>query len=798
MTVTEPAVEDLQLSGKETTGVNISYNTVPDSSDEECKTVIGAKQPFQHGGHTTGQIKELDPAIELPSSTWYATKRPTFLELLIHVCAITTTTVIISINFAGLYWYDLERPDIDVSLYATTHTVSQSTKLKWFQIAAKAHESIMMASFSFILIYHVQKWILGQGLPFGFLDAPILIGAGGGVGVVSRQRFWTAFTSSRRATLLGIVLIFFIILSQVIGPSSAIAMIPSLAWWPTTRLAEVWIAANLTAGNVTPWPDFQSPEDWDFSKDYECFGSESWDDPDCPAAGHNEIDAWMMSNMYFGVPTNLTMSELYTNTLRTLLTRPFDSEKEHRSPGRTVTTTVTAIDAAALGGMWQFIKYSPLYRAWSANVPSFSSAGSPIYDPVVYTECYSTWQHRDQNQSSEIHVPPMNVPWDPASPNPSGTVLRGNDTKLVSDPYNKPGFKWHMIDNMTAFATINVPVEVSYENGSASLAGYSTVTCAVDARWIPAEISMEPRDSLVVKSNLSDLRLFTEYEKRHASATEAKSALSHTLGLPHQRRQRILLPQPWLDSLDIETVQNGSMTKRMAAFMYGNTFETYDNNTHFFLSWPTDPRAANESVDGLYVKYVYGLNQFFSTWIGATIADGLARHTATQWMAYLAVMVGDEEKYVDLQHWNTTGDLTSAGTSVLHDGKVIPMAFKQSRYGYGYGFKSSDTSASVKAAVAVLSLFILIVVVQFFYLIGAWARGKYMRFGLWTEIQGLVTLGVNSQAKEYFRDSVDEAKQSKRYGLRVRISEEDRLKFVFEEDNEISHGIVTESKKMEG
>lgn len=110
--------------------------------------------------------------------------------------------------------------------------MSQAAQLKYIQFAAKLHEMFMLASISFILFYFFHRRILKRGIPFRFLDTPYIISAGGGLAALKTRQFWTAWFSSRSNFSLGILLALCTVLTAVLQPFSAIALIPSLAWWP--------------------------------------------------------------------------------------------------------------------------------------------------------------------------------------------------------------------------------------------------------------------------------------------------------------------------------------------------------------------------------------------------------------------------------------------------------------------------------------------------------------------------------------------------------------------------------------
>lgn len=179
-------------------------------------------------------------------------------ELLIHLLGFSATAVVISLHVFDHYWVDLG-DDGSLSINAT---------LNYLQVAAKLHEIAMMASTSCVLLFCLHKRLVGKGVSFGHLDAPYVIGAGGGLGLLVTKRFWSPFRIQKRFFLM---LLFSIIFTLGLNPASAIAMIPSLAYWPLSNPYGLGRGNNFKVffplpllnknGNriPSPWPTAEPP-----------------------------------------------------------------------------------------------------------------------------------------------------------------------------------------------------------------------------------------------------------------------------------------------------------------------------------------------------------------------------------------------------------------------------------------------------------------------------------------------------------------------------------------------------------
>jgi hypothetical protein len=121
------------------------------------------------------------------------------------------------------------------------------------QFAAKLHELTMQASLAAIIFTYIRyELALGIGLPFGALFSGLQITQ---VSYLWSREFWGSISSTkipirRRLSLLVVILIT-TLLAAIVGPASAVAMIPRLENWPAGR-THIW----LNASSEDIWPSF--------------------------------------------------------------------------------------------------------------------------------------------------------------------------------------------------------------------------------------------------------------------------------------------------------------------------------------------------------------------------------------------------------------------------------------------------------------------------------------------------------------------------------------------------------------
>jgi hypothetical protein len=137
-----------------------------------------------------------------------------------------TIVVLLWANYRKKYWKDI----------VIRKSSKRNVELKAWQLGAKAHELFMLASLSFMVFYHMRRLLIGRtGIPFGLLTAPFTTTS---PGMFFNKSFQAGFSRNRS---FGLLLVIVCVLSVVLGPSSAIVMIPSLGWFEfkETEVGEV-------------------------------------------------------------------------------------------------------------------------------------------------------------------------------------------------------------------------------------------------------------------------------------------------------------------------------------------------------------------------------------------------------------------------------------------------------------------------------------------------------------------------------------------------------------------------------
>ncbi|KAF2121187.1 hypothetical protein BDV96DRAFT_205659 [Lophiotrema nucula] len=698
-------------------------------------------------------------------------------KLLLHGLPVAITAGIIAIHAREVYWLDLNTSKADVigsnplprfGRLISQKVQSQRYQLKYLQFAAKVHELLVALSLSSILMGILHRRLLRSGIPLGLLDAPSLIGAGGGLDVVFRTRFWATFRSNRS-------LIFFFLLctllTLLLAPSSAIAVIPSLGWWKMQGRYKVPdLRVYVRSWDVNPWPVKWKEEGWGYTDFDKCKKLGTDGNPDCPGAGWDQISQWAFGNVVTGSTTNLTLTEPYTNSQRLLLSRSLNStENPYQGTSRRVSTANSALNDAALGGLWRYIENSNYGDIGKLQIPLFeSTAHSATYQPLVYSECSSEIFNLTHSASKPLEVRRPKGPWYNRDYQEANILrIEPSDDMLADLPSKEPLFKWYDQDGVTAFSLAILPfrlINSTYPNGTQSSI---MVGCSYDARWLAASLSLEPRASSLVKSNLSSLEVFEKYHND-------KELLQRNINIS----RLIEMPRDWLRTLSFSSAEDDRNRSNIVTFFNEFTDPTEGNTTHFAMK-----NSTSVSMGGDLSQYRQGVEDFISMTLGITITDGLARQSYTRFFPLLELpsSVGNRHSdYVDLilsGYFKDKLNITDFLQNYTIDA-LSYMDFTVSRYGYGYGFQADDKA--VYFAIAVLGTYLLVVVVH--VLIRGFQRlnNTYVWSSSWETLPNLVALALNSKIPENLEGASAGIKNKDTWKMetKVRVLDSGRLNLV--------------------
>jgi hypothetical protein len=167
-------------------------------------------------------LKKSLPA-QKPRSRWHRTRRATyrvFRETIVHLLPIAITITTVTFTFRQTFW--------------TMPTSNTNTILNLLQFAAQFHGSLIVASLAAILLHVlVVQLRKRRGLPLGVLTSSYQLNS---LTYLFRSELWETWNRRNLGDKLYVVFYLLIFaLAFACQPSSAIAMIPRLQYWPITE-----------------------------------------------------------------------------------------------------------------------------------------------------------------------------------------------------------------------------------------------------------------------------------------------------------------------------------------------------------------------------------------------------------------------------------------------------------------------------------------------------------------------------------------------------------------------------------
>ena len=143
------------------------------------------------------------------------------LQCSVHLLPLGITAFVLQLNFRNVYWGFIRTANLNALLDA-------------FQFAAKLYEVLICASLVSMTIHMSRLRLSDTGVPLGSLISSYDINK---VSCLWSSAFWAGlFASPTRSLwqhrLCSLMLGLSLILTAIVGPCTAIALIPRVDWWP--------------------------------------------------------------------------------------------------------------------------------------------------------------------------------------------------------------------------------------------------------------------------------------------------------------------------------------------------------------------------------------------------------------------------------------------------------------------------------------------------------------------------------------------------------------------------------------
>ncbi|KAL8669020.1 MAG: hypothetical protein Q9168_006375 [Polycauliona sp. 1 TL-2023] len=606
-----------------------------------------------------------------------------FSDCLVHIFPIAVTIVILLANGLGWYWKDSEYDWATVTV-------------QYLQYAAKLHEIAMGVSLAEIVLQRINYSLCtSDGLPLGLVTAAHQIS--------SLPYFMSIefFRSCRlppgirakisRASLLGMIVICFL-LTMLMGPSSAVALIPRLDWWDHTN--------PYPEGPERTFVRYKASDLWPTSITTQlippgCADSGSPDAAYCPYSGYEMVSDWVSAHQNEGQAPNITVPG-QGGVARLLASSRYDSSTNLRPPstplppdeknsGNTTAWTVGYKEAWDLGAFWQYAveKNRSIGQTSRPRIAPRFVDDEPIRKPAVEVVCaaHYSWSMQDLAQS-------LGDPWlaqlrsQPKFDALFSDVVEGTQAHLGQIP---TAFSWidpsYMVNgSIGAVFAVNTP------NDSVAL-----VPCSVVAYWQPASLFLDPKSDMII----------------HEQAVSAEQSSNWSA---------ISIASDWADAMNPNiTDDNGVETTYIQRMVERYN---YNSSNPVILS---EPGYGQESIPwristalGLYLTEA--LARVHSSYLNATVICH-TNSTNQEQVFILGNLNADDQQW-----WPRNQSFID----YAHEQGWAELEFKISRYGYSWGFEGFV----VIAASAVLVLQALIGLAHLGYIVcGGWLVPSWATMG---------------------------------------------------------------------
>jgi hypothetical protein len=652
-------------------------------------------------------------------------------KLVPHLAACVITGAVVELSFRNAYWMDLKDPNTKI-----LPGITQGGALNALQLAAKLHELILVASLGNIVMHVAQAHLVGNhGLPLGLLTNSFAVGSGD---FLRTKAFWaTAWTSKAHYWRFWLLSLLATLLATLAGPSSAIAVIPSLNWFALDKPFNNDVLPYYIFNQSTAlWPSavtgasLNSP---DSGINCSAATTSTSIEEVCPAGGFRDTYSWAGNLLFANTSTgsNISFADARGATRRVLSTQSCASEFDGRASGMSLNTFITG----ALTAYWEFAQNNFAGLGLTASQPRLSLR-TPIYAPRVEVLCNGF----DYSTDSEVeHRKPVRFP--SFTPN---KALPAKDYILpYSAPLNNTAFDWVEMpsgeDNPAIGAVIQVPW-LYYTNASETELKQATEiqACSIYAQWVPVDAFYEPRTndqvSFRVKAHLRDTCLTIPGE----TATD-QPLRNMTIDLDYANAINQL--QPFVDA-NIPTIP---------AILNQLTFQQGDTSTGvgLILKSPllgnlAEGQSANQTGD----EDRESRATMIATLLAGVVTDGLARIAGNGIFPYSAAMFltnktddsgGLVGRFVVTSAEGGEDDPLNATSADVKNWLRIDPSF--SRYGYGFSWSSSRTA---QFGIIVLLVHVALAVVHSLFI---WYKVVIAKEGLvssWTTVAEMMTLAMNS------------------------------------------------------
>ncbi|KAK4248146.1 hypothetical protein C7999DRAFT_31461 [Corynascus novoguineensis] len=675
-----------------------------------------------------------------------------FWDSSIHLLPLALTALLIAMNIQRWYWIHEE------DMYKLWE--SPDTILSLFQFAAKVHELLVIASLGALTLKLFKRHLVGSRIPLGLLTGAYRVGD-------IPYIFSSSFHGAAWGSYWFLALVIFIntMLATLVGPSSAILMVPDLDWYPLpgafNNIQEPRVYYN-SPPNET-WPRVVSAALLDQNDQLKgCDGLAGWYAYWCPAASYFDLRSWVGERANAKLDGDLTSQDPTGRVRRQLLS------KESWNHQSLILTTVSLPPLVTFGRLLGFIEDASVDAQWNetkgigtiADTPKFqlrTTGESTIFQPLVQTQCEVYDQAQLSNRSLPFYpTDGLDCLGDADCEDILNTNWVVEHSTNVS--YDRPMFAYSTSTD-TQKSALLASAALPYRNGSEL--GTYIVACSIIAHWMPASLSISPSESDFVESNVTDLvsrefSLKSPSEYFDVADNEVRPLINMTSDWLRYLfpRMNITLPD---GTIEEESQMRGIFSPLIGNFSTGNgsvlIFNPATYRDQGLLTVYNSMKRTREVVQKIY---------------GAVVTEGLARvaSRSENWLVrssnatvVVTANIRTELDNSDVVYDWSNGTLRIDGFESEDQSIKSPQEFldhlapmtridlEATRYGWGSG----KVGWTMSFALAIMYAYFAIIATYFIYA-ALWPRLRHKELPYtivsWGDMVDLVMLAWNSKPSE--------------------------------------------------
>ncbi|ORY61719.1 uncharacterized protein BCR38DRAFT_411565 [Pseudomassariella vexata] len=726
------------------------------------------------------QIPPVSDTLEKPKVALRRHFNP--LKHLIHLVALGATAGVLQLIFRSVYWSDentwtTERKWLFLGL-------GQTDAMNSLQFVSKIHEILIVASLSSVVIHVARRKLVGKdGILFGLLMGAYQVGS---VEYLFSGKFGHPFLHSlrlfdRRAFLFTLGLGFSIVYANMVGPASAIALVPSLDWWP---LKDPFSSRPLTSYIwVTPNELYPRALTSDMAKEVSSSCSTTiFPFATCPGGGVDNLLDWVYAWSNEGITYDLPMESFLGRTLRKL---SFARTLSASGTGVAVATTLHSSVVMLTDLFWEYISQNDVGEVYNVKRPKLlNSDSSSIYNPIVQVQCttYDAWDLQNKSQSLKFQ-----------------TNLLHNATGSLRNPYgedngwkvddalwnfqykvNTMDFQWIDVSNLPtrsggpvhstigALATLPIvrPIGKSDAEGTPLYESrIALVPCMIDARWAATQLSYDPKNGMVVEHNLTTIASFLDADP-YTPEHRVQYGLSDTLAMDPE----------WAALLNGWGYANWTLN----SLPYSNFSAVANLLVQFISDSDRNPLEMSTSysftprLDYTEMEYYANISSTVAGVVSMVVADGLAREQAPGTITALKPQHEDENgvemfEAINLQYQAGGEKMPVYNQTASDASTMVSINYDVQRWGYGYGLRSQTMLFAVVVLLLHVGLCVGYSLQAFFF----WVTSTGFTSHSWKDIGDIVALALVSREPIEFRNAAAGIKNNKIWLTKMNVRERD-------------------------